>query len=184
LEFHVPAGAQLALTARVLSPSPRLLRGAWLLLLAALALIGLAQMRGQIAGLPPNRAGADATSEAIFASWANEREVPRRLAAEIAKLPPERPLLVLQPRDNFFTSLPSYLIAYEASPRPVVIRERQVADSPNAVAELRRHFAAVIFIGQAAPAAFPPGKKFGEAICFVPLEGGRSWDRPIVARAP
>ena len=126
-------------------------------------------MQRRLWGLPPNRVSADATSEAIFASVTNERDVPQRLAAEIAKLPPDRPLLVLQPRDNFLTSLPSLMIAYELGQRPVVIRELQMTDSPAAVAELRKLFAAVVFVGQRPPAAFPSGQSFGPGIFFVPL---------------
>ena len=134
-----------------------------------MAFIGAAQVSRRLWGLPPNRLAADASSEAIFASITAEREVPRRLAAEIGKLPSDRPLLVLQPKGGFFTKLPSYLVAYEASPRGALIREAQLSESPGAVAELRKTFAAVVFVGQAPPASFPAGERFGDSFVFVPL---------------
>lgn len=61
------------------------------------------------------------------------------------------------------------MLAYEFCNRHPVIRELQVADSPAAVEELRKLFAAVFFVGQAPPAAFPPGQRFGAMIVLVPL---------------
>jgi hypothetical protein len=144
-------------------------RVCWPLLLAAMAITGAVQMRGRIAGLQPHRAGADATSEAILGSLTGEREVPRRLAAELARLPHARPVLILRPPGDVLTSLPAYMVAYEAMPRATLIREARLGDSAAAVEEMRRNFSAVVFVGQAPPAAFPAGRKFGGSLVFVPL---------------
>jgi hypothetical protein len=139
------------------------------LLLAAMAITGVVHLRGRAPGLPHHRAGADATSEAILGSLTGEREVPRRLAAEFAALPRERPVLILRPPGDVLTTLPAYLVAYEAMPRLALIREARLGESPGAVEELRKSFAAVVFVGQAPPAAFPAGRKFGRSFVFVPL---------------
>lgn len=132
-------------------------------------LVGAQQMRRGIAGLPPRETAADASSEAILSSLTGEREVPRRLMRELAKLPADGAVLVLRPPNQILTSLPAYMAAYHALPRQVLIREVQIADSPAAVEELRKNFAAVVFVGSEPPVAFPPGLRFGTSFVFVPL---------------
>ncbi len=134
-----------------------------------MAAIGVANWNRGFAGLAPNGRSPDASSEAIFALLTNEREVPRRLLEVVAKLPSDRGLLVLQPRENLTTSLPSMMLAYALCHRPVVIREAALTDTPAAVEELRKIFAAVIFVGQNPPSSFPPAQHFGLAIALVPL---------------
>ena len=95
--------------------------------------------------------------------------MPRRLREVVAKFPADRPLLVLQPRENLLTSLPSMMLAYALCHRPVVIREAELTDTPAVVEELRKVFAAVIFVGQRPPPSFPPAQQFGPTIALVPL---------------
>ncbi len=139
------------------------------MLLAAMAIVGVLQMRRGIAGLRPHGPTADATSETIFASLTGQRDVPRRLAAELARLPEGRPVLILRPPNDFLSALPAYMVAYQSMPRPAVIRELQIVDSAAAVEELRRSFAAIVFVRQSPPPAFPAGQQFGSSFTFVPL---------------
>jgi len=145
-------------------------RVCWLLSLAILAAVGVAQMRAKgIAGMAPNERSSDATSEAIFASLTGEREASRRFVEELAALPERGALLILRPPNDVLTALPAYMAAYLAMPRPAVIRELRVADTGAVVEELRKNFVAVVFVGQKPPAAFPPGRKFGRSLALVPL---------------
>ena len=134
-----------------------------------MAAIGGTNWTRDFGGLAPNGRTPDASSEAIFATLTKEREVPRRLLEAVAKIPSDRPLLVLQPRENLTTSLPSMMLAYVLCHRPVVIREAALTDTPAAVEELRKVFGAVIFVGQNPPSSFPPAQRFGAAITLVPL---------------
>lgn len=134
-----------------------------------MAAIGGTNWTRSFVGLAPNGRTPDASSEAIFATLTREREVPRRLLEVMATIPSDRPLLVLQPRENLTTSLPSMMLAYALSHRPVVIREAALTDTPAAVEELRKVFGAVIFVGQNPPSSFPPAQHFGAAIALVPL---------------
>lgn len=144
-------------------------RALWLLALGAMVVVGAVQMRYGIAGLPPHRASADATSEAILATLTQERDVPAKLAKSMASLPEGAPILILRPPNDVQTALAAYMVAYQALPRPTLIREAVLTDSSAAVEELRKKFAAVVFVGQAPPAAFPPGRSFGRAFTWVRL---------------
>lgn len=126
-------------------------------------------MRRGLTGLSPNAPTADATSEAIFASLTGLRDVPRELASDLAKLPEGRPILILRLPGDVLSALPAYMVAYQSMPRPAVIRELQIADSAAAVEEVRRSFAAVVFVRQQPPSAFPAGRKFGSSFAVVPL---------------
>jgi hypothetical protein len=134
-----------------------------------MAVVGGTQMQREGVASRPMRCVADVSAEAILASLTGERDVPRRLVEEMAKLPAERPLLILRPVQDVRTSLPAYLVAHQAMPRPALIREARLADSAAAVAEMRKRFAAVIFVGQSPPTAFPAGRSFGDSFVFVPL---------------
>ncbi len=144
-------------------------RALWLLVLFAMAVVSGVQSRRGIAGLRPAGASPDATSEAIFAALTGERAVPRRLSEEFAALTADRPVLILRPVNDVLTALPAYLVAYQAMPRPALIREVRLGDSAAAVEEMRKKFAAIVFVGQQAPKAFPPGRAFGSSFFFVPL---------------
>lgn len=144
-------------------------RALWLLALVAMVVVGAAQTRRGIAGLPPRRSSPEATSEAILATLTQERDVPERLASSLAALPEGAPVLILRPPNDVLTALAAYMVAYQTLPRPALIREARLADSSAAVEELRRKFAAVVFVGQTPPAAFPDGRQFGRAFTLVPL---------------
>lgn len=144
-------------------------RLAWLLLLLVTAGVGAVHIPAHLEGLPPHRIAPDATSEAIFATLTHEREVPQQLAAEMAPLPPDRPVLILRPRENLFAVLPSLMLAYELAPRPSVVREAELTDTEATAAELRRVFGAIFFVGQKPPAVFPVTREFGGWIFFAPL---------------
>lgn len=148
---------------------PHGVRVLWLLALVAMAAVGAAQMRRGISGLPPRQCAPDATSEAILATLTQERDVPARLATAMAALPDGAPVLILRPPHDVFTALAAYMVAYQAMPRPALIREATLSGSPAAVEELRRKFGAVVFVGQSPPPAFPRGTSYGRAFDFVPL---------------
>lgn len=141
----------------------------WLLALFAMAAVSGVHMRRGITGLRPAGVSPDATSEAIFASLTGERDVPRRLSEEFAALQADRPVLILRPVNDVLTALPAYLVAYQAMPRPALIREARLGDSAAVVEEMRKKFGAIVFVGQRPAKAFPPGRAFGRSFVLVPL---------------
>jgi hypothetical protein len=155
------------------SATPKLILSAlWLAVLAVagvVGVVGIVKRHADIARETEIHVRPDSATEAIMASATGERDVPGRLAASVAHLPPGRAVLVLMAPKSMNAILPADIVSYTLWPRPVRIREGTAVDSPAALEQLRAHYGAVIFIGQKPPAGYPRGEVFGDFVFVSPL---------------